>query len=79
MSQAATMPANGMNEFMEHTKNVDDNQTEQLRLEGQHEVMLYAMGKALYAPVDLSKPGLRILDSGGANGTCISRHNRLEN
>lgn len=57
-----------MDKFMEHTKDADDNQTEQRRLEGQHEVMLYAMGKAVYAPIDLGTPGLRILDSGGANG-----------
>lgn len=58
-----------MDKFMEHTKSHDDNQTEQQRLEGQHEVILYAMGKAVYAPVDFSKPGLRILDSGCANGS----------
>lgn len=54
---------------MEHTNAEDDRHLrEQQRLEGQHEVMIYHMGKALYAPVDLSKPGLRILDSGCANG-----------
>jgi len=58
-----------MDKFMDHTLEKDDNQTEQQRLEGQHEVMLYAQGgKAVYAPVNLSKSGLRILDSGCANG-----------
>jgi hypothetical protein len=55
--------------FMDKTKNLDDNVTEQVRLEFQHETILNSMGgKILYAPVDLSKPGLRILDSGCANG-----------
>lgn len=53
---------------MEHTKAQDDHQSEQQRLEGQHEVLLYHMGKAIYATIDFSKPGLRILDSGCANG-----------
>ncbi|TKA71290.1 hypothetical protein B0A55_07592 [Friedmanniomyces simplex] len=57
-----------MDKFMEHIEKHDDNQTEQQRLKGQHEVILHAMGgRAVYAPIDLPKPGLRILDSGGAN------------
>lgn len=57
---------------MTKTKNEDDNVPEQVRLEDQHETVLYAMGgQALYAPVDLSKPGLRILDSACANGKCL--------
>lgn len=53
---------------MEHTKAQDDHKTEQQRLEGQHEVIVYHMGKQVYAPIDFSKPGLKILDSGCANG-----------
>ncbi|KAK3625440.1 hypothetical protein LTR56_020443 [Elasticomyces elasticus] len=61
-----------MEKFLDHTKDLDNNQSEQQRLEGQHEVILHAMGgKPLYAPIDLSKPNLRILDSGGANGRWI--------
>lgn len=62
------MPAN-MTAFMDKTKNDDDNVTEQVRLEDQHETVVAAMeGKLLYAPVDLSKAGLQILDSACANG-----------
>lgn len=53
---------------MEHTKAQDDHQSEQQRLEGQHEIMVYHMGKQVYPPIDFSKPGLKILDSGCANG-----------
>lgn len=53
---------------MEHTKAQDDHRSEQQRLEGQHEVMIYHMGKAVFPPIDFSKPGLKILDSGCANG-----------
>lgn len=53
---------------MDHTKNHDNNVLEQQRLEGQHEVMIYTMGKPVYTPIDFSEPGLRILDSGCANG-----------
>ncbi|KAK3648258.1 hypothetical protein LTR56_007671 [Elasticomyces elasticus] len=61
-----------MEKFLDHTKGLDNNQSEQQRLEGQHEVIIHAMGgKPLYTPIDLSKPNLRILDSGGANGRWI--------
>ena len=53
---------------MEHTKADDDNKHELARLESQHEVMVHAMGKLVFAPIDFSDPGLRILDSGTANG-----------
>lgn len=58
-----------MDEFLNKTAAPDDSAREQARLEGQHEVILYAMGgQAVYAPIDFSQPGLRILDSGCANG-----------
>ncbi|KJZ70088.1 hypothetical protein HIM_10515 [Hirsutella minnesotensis 3608] len=38
------------------------------RLAAQHEVFLDAMGKLVFAPVDLGRNGLRILDSGTADG-----------
>ncbi|KAI1101880.1 hypothetical protein F4804DRAFT_314746 [Jackrogersella minutella] len=61
-----------MTVFMNKTKADDDNVSEQVRLEDQHETVIYAMGgKALYAPVDLATPGLRILDSACANGRWI--------
>ncbi|KAK4953662.1 20S-pre-rRNA D-site endonuclease nob1 [Elasticomyces elasticus] len=61
-----------MERFLDHTKGLDNNQSEQQRLEGQHEVIIHAMGgKPLYTPIDFSKPKLRILDSGGANGRWI--------
>lgn len=66
---AVTPSVTTMEVFMNKTKADDDNVSEQVRLEDQHETVLYAMGgKALYAPVDLAKPGLRILDSACANG-----------
>ncbi|KAI5861032.1 hypothetical protein GGS23DRAFT_578440 [Durotheca rogersii] len=71
MSAATALPSATMSVFMDKTKADDDNVSEQVRLEDQHETVIYAMGKALYAPVDLSKSGLRILDSGCANGRWI--------
>lgn len=60
---------------MDHTNQDEKNeQLEQQRLEGQHEVVVYAMGKQVLAPVDFSKPGLRILDSGCANGMQSPNH-----
>lgn len=54
---------------MKHTKDHDDNKSEKARLTDQHDVMMDAMGgKAIFVPIDLSKPGLRILDSGTADG-----------
>lgn len=64
MSVTATMEV-----FMTKTKTLEDNVSEQVRLEDQHETVIRAMGgKPLFAPVDLSRPGLKILDSGCANG-----------
>ncbi|ETS83884.1 hypothetical protein PFICI_05760 [Pestalotiopsis fici W106-1] len=61
-----------METFMNKTKAEDDNVPEQARLEDQHDTIMYSMGgKALYAPIDLTKPGLRILDSACANGRWI--------
>ncbi|KAL7621638.1 hypothetical protein AAE478_008965 [Parahypoxylon ruwenzoriense] len=61
-----------MSVFMDKTKDDDDNVSEQVRLEDQHETVIYAMsGQPLYAPIDLSRPGLRILDSACANGRWI--------
>jgi hypothetical protein len=43
--------------------------TEAQRLQLQHEIIKDAMGgKLVAAPLDLSKPGLRILDSATADG-----------
>ncbi|KAI2464378.1 hypothetical protein F4781DRAFT_73393 [Annulohypoxylon bovei var. microspora] len=65
-------PSATMEVFMDKTKADDDNVSEQVRLEDQHETVIYAMGgRALYAPIDLTKPGLRILDSACANGRWI--------
>lgn len=64
-----------MEDFIKHTKNDDDNKWERERLSGQHDVMMAAMGNPIYAPLDLSKPGLRILDSGTADG-CWLLHMR---
>ncbi|MCJ1247526.1 hypothetical protein MMC30_004740 [Trapelia coarctata] len=58
-----------MDDFVKHTKDRDDNKSEKARLTDQHDVMMDAMGgKAIFVPIDLSKPGLRILDSGTADG-----------
>ncbi|KAK4500132.1 hypothetical protein PRZ48_008318 [Zasmidium cellare] len=55
--------------YVQSMQQTDHNLREQARLEGQHEVVLHAMnGQAIYAPIDLSMPNLRILDSGCANG-----------
>lgn len=63
-----------MEDFVKHTKDQDDNKSEKARLSGQHEVLVDAMGgisKAVVAPLDTSKSGLRILDSGTADGRWI--------
>ena len=44
------------------------------RLKYQHKVLTDHFGTLVLAPVDLSKPGLRILDSGTADGVCIFVH-----
>ncbi|CAI7629488.1 unnamed protein product [Penicillium glandicola] len=38
------------------------------RLAAQHEVFLQSMGRLVVAPVDLTRPNLRILDAGAADG-----------
>ncbi|KAI1455490.1 hypothetical protein F4805DRAFT_435712 [Annulohypoxylon moriforme] len=71
-TSTSTTPQATMAVFMNKTKADDDNISEQVRLEDQHETVIYAMGgKPLYAPVDLTKPGLHILDSACANGRWI--------
>lgn len=58
-----------MEGYVEFTKQRDNKKSEKTRLAYQHEVVLNAMDdRAVLAPIDLSKPGLRILDSGAANG-----------
>ncbi|KAL4745009.1 hypothetical protein BDW72DRAFT_211871 [Aspergillus terricola var. indicus] len=58
-----------MESFVKHTKDRDDNQSERARLNDQHDVFIHAMnGNTILAPVDLTQTGLRILDSGTADG-----------
>lgn len=59
-----------MEGYVKFTKDHDDNRSEKARLAYQHEVVLDAMGgRAVLAPVDLAQAGgLRILDSGAADG-----------
>ncbi|KAI0508622.1 S-adenosyl-L-methionine-dependent methyltransferase [Xylaria bambusicola] len=47
---------------------MDENEGELERLGQQHTLLHDAMGKLVFAPVDLSKPGRQILDSGTADG-----------
>ncbi|KAF2165678.1 hypothetical protein M409DRAFT_23968 [Zasmidium cellare ATCC 36951] len=55
--------------YVQSMQQTDHKIREQARLEGQHENVLHAMnGQAIYAPIDLSMPNLRILDAGCANG-----------
>jgi hypothetical protein len=45
------------------------------RLIDQHDVVIDALGGSLLSfPFDLSQEGLKILESGCADGTCISPH-----
>ncbi|KAM0723888.1 hypothetical protein Q7P37_000878 [Cladosporium fusiforme] len=57
-----------MESFEKHTRARDNNPRESTRLQTQHRVIIHAMGKQVLAPIDLSQPGLRILDSGGSDG-----------
>ena len=57
-----------MDKFMETTKQAGHTRELQ-RLSDNHAVFKDAMGGLLFAPVDLSKPGLRVLDSATADGT----------
>ena len=51
-----------MDKFMEITKQAG-HEDELKRLSEQHEVITDAMRGLLFAPIDLYKPGLKILDS----------------
>jgi gliotoxin biosynthesis N-methyltransferase len=59
-----------MDNLMETTKQAG-HVRELKRLADNHEVFKDAMGGLLLAPVDFSKPGLRILDSATADGTWL--------
>ncbi|KAF9881766.1 methyltransferase [Colletotrichum karsti] len=62
-----------MDGYVKFTKDRDDNMSEKARLGDQHEILLHAMrGRAILAPVDLSRPSLRILDSGAADGRWLT-------
>lgn len=63
-----------MDDFVKHTKDHDGNLSEVQRLRDQHDTILNAMGgkeSLILPPIDLAKPGLRILDSGCADGAWI--------
>ena len=51
---------------------MEGNADELQRLTCQHEVIKAHVGKLILAPLDLSKPGLRILDSATADGMWAS-------
>ncbi|KIX00885.1 uncharacterized protein Z518_09950 [Rhinocladiella mackenziei CBS 650.93] len=60
-----------MEEFSKKTK-ADGNVTEIQRLAANHEVFTHGLGgKLTLTPLDLSKPGLKILDSACADGTWL--------
>jgi hypothetical protein len=59
-----------MEKFMETTEQAG-HARELKRLADNHDVFKDAMGGLLLVPVDLSKPGLRILDSATADGTWL--------
>lgn len=48
------------------------NQSELERLDIQHKVVFDCMPQMIYAPLDLSKSGLRILDQATGSGECSS-------
>ncbi|KAM0713932.1 hypothetical protein Q7P37_010895 [Cladosporium fusiforme] len=63
-----------MDDFVKHTKDHDGNRSEVQRLRDQHDTILNAMGgkeSLIHPPIDLTKPGLRILDSGCADGAWL--------
>jgi hypothetical protein len=63
-----------MDDFVKHTKDRDGNRSEVQRLRDQHDTILNAMGgedSLILPPIDLKKPGLRILDSGCADGAWL--------
>ena len=47
------------------------------RLTNQHEAITGSTGKLVFAPVDFTKPGLRILDSATADGSVYSLYYHL--
>ena len=49
-----------------------ENPTELERLACQHETIKRFMGNLMLAPIDLSRPGLRILDSGTVDNKCFA-------
>jgi hypothetical protein len=53
--------------FLEH------NPDELQRLREQHKLIKDSMGGLILAPIDFSKPGLRILDSATADGVYCAR------
>jgi hypothetical protein len=57
-----------MTDKITKTEYVLDNDEEASRLAKQHDVIKDAMGGLILAPIDLSRSGLRILDSGTADG-----------
>ena len=59
-----------MDEFLESTKKAGHTR-ELKRLSDNHEMFKDAMGGLLLAPVDLSKPDLRVLDVASADGTFL--------
>jgi hypothetical protein len=52
---------------------LDYDDSEKRRLQEQHELIKSYMGQLILAPVDLTQPGLKVLDSGTFDGM-ISRY-----
>lgn len=50
-----------------------DSDDEMTRLRGQQDVLLDGIGSVVVPPIVWSKPDLRVLDSGTADGTCSVR------
>ena len=60
-----------MDDFMEFTAQ-QGHMAEVQRLRDNHDVVKADMGRLLFAPVDFSKPGLKVLDSAAADGeSCL--------
>jgi gliotoxin biosynthesis N-methyltransferase len=51
---------------------LDYDDTEKRRLTEQHDLIKSYMGQLILAPIDVERPGLKILDSGTFDGTLIS-------
>ncbi|KAI1384529.1 S-adenosyl-L-methionine-dependent methyltransferase [Hypoxylon trugodes] len=63
------MPSHGEERYI-----LEGHEGELQRLADQHDVLTYASdNKLVFAPVDFSQPGLRILDSGCADGLWLRR------